>query len=477
MTRFDKIKAIEKMKALQYELEVREARSNVWNAANFLYPNVFEDRGATKEVAEAYQLVLDRKIEKLRISAPPRFTKTFLKNIFTFLYLGNNPMNLIMSITGTEELAIDSSKFVRDGIAHSEDVNILFPDLRVNPKDASKSSWKLVGSERPSFVTGGIFSKNIGKGANLLVTDDIFSSFGEYSSEVSRRKILQERFTTLDDRTENDINKNPPQIIDLGTSWGKEDHFNINSRNGYYDLEVKVAAFTDIGGKMITVCPAWRTTEWLERKKASMDTYEWEASYMQNPIVPEGLMYRDGFTTYARITEEIHNNSKLRCVVDPANQGDDFLVAIAYYEYIVGRDRFAYVKDVLYTKADMTQTLIQLPNFLIQNEVVECVIEINKESMFVNWMEEKMKDAGHFKTMFKPYYQRQNKLERIREYTTAVQKNIIFPENWKGKWKEFSSGILTFPRVPGKKAKDDHVDCLTKVAEETVGSLKKVILV
>ena len=426
----------------------------------------FIGRKSMKPVVDGFQALYDEEITKMAASCPPRYGKSVTTDFFSTFLFGNTPKGAIMRNCCTASLAKDFTKSVRNKIESHTKIKEIYPWLELDSNDKGSESWRLKDAPRTSMFGFGTSGNVIGKGCDILCSsDDLFGSFGEAQSTVVAEDKWKWYIGSHLTRAEQGC-----MYLDIGTRWGENCIITKQIANEYYDLTVNIVA-TDENND--TTCEAWMTTEELKVKKSITDEFIWQAEFMQNPISAEGLMYKNGFKTYKEIPIEVREGGKIFCNVDPKSTGIDFLCAIAYYEY----KGEGYILDVMYTQDDMTLTQVSLPNFLIRNKVVECIIETNKESMFPVIMEKKMKDAGHYTTSFTPYYETRNKIQRIIEYSAHVQRDIFFPSNWKIKHPDFYTGVTTFTKNPGKKAKDDHVDCLTSVSKNIADSNKGVIIV
>ena len=242
----------------------------------------------------------------------------------------------------------------------------------------------------------------------------------------------------------------------------------------YFDKYIRIPALDDNGE---STCPGFRTTEeWLE-KREKIDDYIWEAEYQQNPVPPEGLLYSRGFKTYEPGCIPVGSWSMTKSYCDPANQGTDYLCQVVYKE-VEDADtgaREAYVLDVLYTQADMTETLITVPEQLIKMNVAESTIEINKESLFLDNISDNLIKKGWHKTILKPKYSTTNKLMRIQENSAWVQASMYFPKDWAIKWPLFHKHVTRFSRI-GRNKNDDAVEVLSEIAINVSGQEKFLII-
>ena len=71
------------------------------------------------------------------------------------------------------------------------------------------------------------------------------------------------------------------------------------------------------------------------------------------------------------------------------------------------------------------------------------------------------------RTVVSWFHQTKNKKARILSASAWVQQNVYFPVNWRDKWPEFYSAIISYQKE-GKNKHDDAPDCLTGLYDKSV---------
>ena len=126
-----------------------------------------------KIFAQKLEDVANGKIKRLIVNMPPRHTKSeFASTFFPSWLLGRNPKLKLMQITHTAELAFRFGRKVRD-IIDSEEYKQVFPDVSL--KQDSKSAGRWETNKGGEAFYSGIGGAVTGRGADLLVLDDIHS--------------------------------------------------------------------------------------------------------------------------------------------------------------------------------------------------------------------------------------------------------------------------------------------------------------
>lgn len=98
-----------------------------------------------------------------------------------------------------------------------------------------------------------------------------------------------------------------------------------------------------------------------------------DSLYQGRPATKEGLLYGSEFQTYDELppANEIIKKANY---TDTADLGDDYLCSICY---VVSRDGFAYVTDVLFTQEPMEVTEPITAQMLLRNDTRIAYIESN----------------------------------------------------------------------------------------------------
>ena len=150
-----------------------------------------------------------------------------------------------------------------------------------------------------------------------------------------------------------------------------------------------------------------------------------------------------------------------KCYIDSADQGNDYLCAIAYQE--IGT--LKYILDVIYTQEPAEKTETLTANFLNINKVNKCRIESNSGGRaFGRNVERLSSELGNHRVMFEYFHQSKNKEARILSNSSTVCNTVVFPVDWQVKWPDFYDSVTNF--IPGARGQhDDAEDALTGIVE------------
>ena len=277
---------LELTEALKLKELQREGKENFLTYIKHMWPDFVEGRHH-QIFAEKLELVAQGKLKRLIVNMPPRHTKSeFASTYFPSWVLGRNPKLKVMQITHTGELAFRFGRKVRD-IVDSAEYQEVFPGVHLKTDSKSAGRWETNGGGEAFY--SGIGGAVTGRGADLLVLDDIHSeqdalsptaldnAWDYYSSGPRQRLqpggaivIVMTRWSTKD-LTGRLLNK---QAEDHADQW---------------EVVEFPAIFPDSGDAL---WPEYWALSELEGVKASLPVSKWEAQWMQNPTSEEGAILK-----------------------------------------------------------------------------------------------------------------------------------------------------------------------------------------
>lgn len=234
----------------------------------------------------------ERKIQRLIIALQPRAGKTeFATFWFPLWYLARNPRKRVVLAGHTAEFMQDYGRRLRDFIRdHGDKIG-----LELSPSSTAAHHWSLMSGGTVTTVgRGGALT---GKGADLLVLDDMIKDEEEASSELIRERLWSWWVTVASTRLE------PASIcIHIGTRWHFDDLAGrLEAQNKIAEAEhwdvIRIKALAEDAddplGRAVgePISPRF-PVEWLLKKKASSTAYWWSANYQQEPISASGGMFQ-----------------------------------------------------------------------------------------------------------------------------------------------------------------------------------------
>ena len=240
-----------------------------------------------KIFAQKLEDVANGKIKRLIVNMPPRHTKSeFASTFFPSWLLGRNPKLKLMQITHTAELAFRFGRKVRD-IIDSEEYKQVFPDVSL--KQDSKSAGRWETNKGGEAFYAGIGGAVTGRGADLLVLDDIHSE-----QDALSPKALDNAWDYYSSGPRQRLQPGG-SIVVVMTRWSTKDltgrllAAQTDPKADKWEVVEFPAIFPDTGN------PLWKefwSIEELESIKASLPVSKWSAQWLQNPTSEEGAILK-----------------------------------------------------------------------------------------------------------------------------------------------------------------------------------------
>lgn len=270
-----------------------------------------------KVIADQLERVERGEIDRLMLLVPPRHGKSELASKrFPAFYLGRQPERQFLSVSATAELASDFGRDVRN-IIGSPEYRALF-DTKLAEDSQAKGKWHT--SDGGVFYALGLGGAVMGRGADVLLIDDPYTSMEDALSEVTRKKVWDWYTGTAYNRLM------PGGAVVV-----------INHRMHEDDLCGRLLAQQAAGGDKWEVVELRAITEqgalWpeaypmpaLERIRANTLPRTWSALYQQRPQPDEGTFFRrEWFKRYRDIPKNLHKYGTSDYAV--TEDGGDFTV-------------------------------------------------------------------------------------------------------------------------------------------------------
>ena len=257
----------------------------------------FDAAPCHQRVIEYLEQLLSGKIKKLAIIAPPRHGKSLLGSVMAPAFaLGRNPSETIITISYGSDLSEGWGRRVRN-ILSDPDFHQVFPACQLSPDSAAAYRFTTTaGGEYSAVGRGGPVT---GRGASLLVLDDLIKDSSEANSDTICRGIIDwlqnVAFTRL---TPNG------RVLAIATRWSERDPMGwILQQNGWTVLHLPAFAETaaDPLGRETgqALWPSHYPIEALEAIRADVGSRVFQTLYQGNVSASQGTIFkRDWFQHY-----------------------------------------------------------------------------------------------------------------------------------------------------------------------------------
>lgn len=461
------------------------------------YKRSFVVNSHHRAMFEALQDVIDGKCKNLIINMPPRYSKTeVVIKSFTSYCFALNALCRFLHLSYSDMLVNDNSATIRN-IMQEPLYTTLFPDSVLAETKGSSQRWKTKkGGEFYAVSTQGqVTGFGAGNVDDLEKLEASYNNdltfdeeFNEYLSIIGAHQNIFQGAILIDDpmkpedansdvirerinlRFENTIrnrtNSRDTPIIIIMQRLHEHDlcGYLMEAEPDKWTVLSLPAIIVDEDGEEHALWEMKHTLSELKHMR-NLNSLVFDTQYMQDPKPKEGLMYGEGFNTYARDQLPTGRDAmKKYNYTDTADTGADDLCSICF----IDTPEYAYVTDILFTDAAMEVTEPKTAMMLTLNGTIKSKIEANNGGRgFARNVKSIIRvKHSNFRCNIVPFTQSQNKYVRIFTNSAGVMSDILFPEGWEKKWPKFYNALMSYRKDNKRKTQhDDAPDCLTGVYE------------
>ena len=277
-----------RFKVLHAEKKIqRKAKDDFMSFTKAVWPEFIE--GAHHRViAQKFNDLANKKINRLIINMPPRHTKSeFASYLLPAWMVGRNPKLKIIQATHTGELAVRFGRKAKTLIDSEEYSKIFDTTLREDSQAAGR--WET--AQGGEYFAAGVGGAITGRGADLLIIDDPHSE--QDAMSASAFDNAYEWYTSGPRQRMQPGGK----IVLVMTRWSKKDLTGVllNNQKDVKGDKWEVVEFPAIignGKKKKPVWPQYWKMEELEKVKATLPVGKWNAQWMQKPTSEEGALIK-----------------------------------------------------------------------------------------------------------------------------------------------------------------------------------------
>jgi len=261
-----------------------------------------------KKLAELLTQIAYGHKDRIAVSIPPRHGKSHLvSTLFPAWFLGKFPDKKVLMVSHTGDLAVDFGRKVRNLIADPKYVSI-FPEITLAQDSKSAGRWST--NRGGEYFATGVGAALAGRGADLLLVDDPHSEQDLLAGNFEELEKTYQWFA-FGARTRL---MSGGRIAVIHTRWHQDDLIGHLIKDGVNNPKADQYEVFEFPAIMTVKTPANNPDDpeapekvvekalWpekfdldaLERTKASMPAYQWNAQYMQSPTGEQGaIIQRD----------------------------------------------------------------------------------------------------------------------------------------------------------------------------------------
>lgn len=267
------------LEKLQKASHLEECRNNFITYAKHVWPQ-FMCGPHHKIMADAFERMANGKSNRIILNVPPRFGKSYLTSwLLPAWLLGKYPSMKIMAASHTAEFAQSWGRKVRD-LVKSDRYKEVFPNVNLKADSTAAGRWQT--EEHGEYFAVGVGGSATGRGADLLLLDDVHSEEAGIAPTPDYFKKVYEWYTSGPRQRLHPGGK----ICVIQTRWAVNDLTgmildNAKARDALKEWEViELPALLENGQSL---WPEFWPVKDLESLKAELPIQKWESQYMQRP--------------------------------------------------------------------------------------------------------------------------------------------------------------------------------------------------
>lgn len=430
-------------------------------------------RNYLQRYVEAYQEILDGKLDFLSISMPKRTGKTTVGINFTCMISGKYPdRSTLMEGTG-DDLVKSFYKGCLEYIVQPSDYHYadIFPKSPLVETNADLKTMNLLHKSRfPTIMCRSIDSRQVGlsEATNLLYLDDCV----EGREEAKNRQRLDEKWEIISGDIVGRAIEGTPIVI-CGTRYSLYDpigHLQDEmEKQGKRCKIIEIPALDTVTDESnfehIREGKKVFTTQYFRDQREMLTAEQFESEFQQQPFEAKGLLFPEKELNRFFELPVDRDPDSIIAVCDTADTGADYCsmpIAAVYGDEV-------YIIAVVFDDAPPTVTRPECANALISNKVTACTFESNNAgSYFARDIQDILKNQNYICNI-RSKRTISNKQTRIEFASPNILKHFYFLDSSlykrNSQYAQFIKQVITYTRS-GKVPHDDAPDSLSLLENE-----------
>lgn len=450
------------------EQEIKLCRNSFWHFCKTLEPDFYQDhRWHLQLICDVLQGIYEgtlinpetgKAYKKLMMSIPPRHGKSRTLVNFSRWLFGKDTKNKVITASYNDEMAVEFSRFTRDGIRdrktypHEIDYSDIFPDVTIKQGNASFHQWALEG-EFFNYKGVGLGGGITGKGCTIGICDDLVKDSATAYNDTALKKIWDWYTGTFLSR----IERGGIQIMNM-TRWSKNDPIGrIRQTKAFKDWYVLELPVIDKNGNLL--CPDIFDMEMYEfsSNPENFDPIIFSANFLQIPVDLLGSLY--SLKRYGNLPTRF---KKIYAYADVADEGNDYLSLPAFGD---AGDGFLYYLDWIYTQDNMGETDKESAEMIARLKPDYTWLEGNNGgSYYTKQVIRLTREEFNFRGKIESFHQSGNKIARIRNTANTANNIMLYPPDFELRKPELYGHLITFK--PNESKIDDAPDSIAGLIEK-----------
>ena len=438
-----------------------------------------------KRYVDAYQEILDGKLDFLSISMPKRCGKSQMGINFTNMLSGKYPdKSTLMEGTG-DDLVKSFYQGCLEYLLTPSDYHFydIFPDCQLVQTNADTKIINLNTKSRfPTIMCRSIDARQVGlsEATNLLYLDDCV----EGREEAKNRQRLDDKWEVISGDVIGRAIEGTPIVI-CGTRYSLYDpigHLQDEMAKQGKRMKVIETPALDLNtdeSNFEFICEGQRifTTQYFREQRDMLSAEQWESEFQQQPFEAKGILFPEkSLNRYFELPVEVDPDAVI-AVCDPADSGEDSTAMVILKIY--GDDVF--VDDVVFDDSPPEVTKPECAKKIVEHHVVTAIFESNNAGQYFGRDVNTLVTQLGGKVSIRTKRTISNKQTRIEFASDGIIKNFYFKDKSlyerNSQYALFMRELTTYTRS-GKVPHDDAPDCLSLAENEVrmlVGAKVEVI--
>ena len=429
-----------------------------------------------KRYVDAYQEILDGKLDFLSISMPKRCGKSQLGINFTNMMSGKFPdRSTLMEGTG-DDLVNSFYKGCLEYLQQPNEYHFydIFPESKLVQTNADTKTINLLHKSRfPTVMCRSIDARQVGlsEATNLLYLDDCV----EGREEAKNRQRLDDKWEIISGDIVGRAIEGTPIVI-CGTRYSLYDpigHLQEEMKKQGKRMKVietpALDPVTDESNfEYIREGKRVFTTQYFRDQRDMLSAEQFESEFQQQPFEAKGLLFPEkSLNRYFKLPVDRDPDSII-AACDTADKGDDYCampIAAVYGNEV-------YIIDVVFDDSPPEVTKPECAKALMDNKVVAATFESNNAGSYFARDVQKIMAKRGYTCSVRAKRTISNKQTRIEFASDTILKNFYFKDASlyarNSPYAEFIKQVVTYTRS-GKVPHDDAPDSLSLLENELRG--------
>lgn len=429
-----------------------------------------------KRYVDAYQEVLEGKLDFLSISMPKRGGKSQLGINFTNMLSGKYPDRATLMEGTGDDLVKSFYLGCLEYLQTPNDYHFydIFPESKLVQTNADTKIINLLHKSRfPTVMCRSIDARQVGlsEATNLLYLDDCV----EGREEAKNRQRLDDKWEVISGDIIGRAIEGTPIVI-CGTRYSLYDpigHLQEEMRKQGKRMKIietpALDPVTDESNfEYIREGKKVFTTQYFRDQREMLSAEQWESEFQQQPFEAKGLLFPEKSLNYFFELPVDRDPDSIIAVCDTADKGEDYCsmpIAAVYGDEV-------YIVDVVFDDAPPETTKPECAKALMNNKVVASTFESNNAGSYFARDVAKMLEDWKYVCNIRTKRTISNKQTRIEFASDTIIKKFYFkdpstyPRN--SQYAAFMKQLVTYTRS-GKVPHDDAPDSLSLLENELRG--------